>query len=736
MVRREGPSIQSRVYQWVARRLVWAAGETICTRRQVLRARLLLSGLALIMAAGSWRPMPTLAQLPAGTPTYNANAKWVTDRGSQVFNVKAYGAKCDGTTDDTAAIQAAINAANPNGYPYGGAGITLIPGMCAISGTITVKGILTGLGENTNPITGNTSGTLKWIGTTSVPMLDIPVWYAAVRDLYLMGNSAYPPSDGIVIDDNGVGHYGDHIEIRDVYIGGPQGGTVYIGNGITWTGTTGGDWDRFDRIDIAGCSGNGINNTVSSQATLVLIDHLTVSYCGVGVYEKSLVRGHNWGLGSNTTADIELAGGAVEVDGIDTGPTPKMAIINGGTLELKNGGFDIANGTTLSNPVIDASGSTGGYGLRLENFGFNQFNTPGQLPQVNLCQSSGLWDPGTVVKFINVSGLPMSNVACTSPGPNTGNGMSIEFDSPDGVNDFGTHARNLITTQTIPNGMTQAFDWRRFDQTHEQDFWGGPINIHQLSGASRTPSCTPTGTGSTSYGYRITALANSYNFAGETTPSAEVTCTNAATLSSAVYNTIGWNSVLGATGYNIYCRTPSAELLCATLLGNGFSGGVNTWADTGTATPSGAIPSTNTTGILRGGIDYEDPHNSWFDWTQNWQIDGNGNASFASATINSLPATVTVASGQLAITSGTSVSAGTCGAVQSVAASGVLATDTIKFTPAADPTAVTGWGASSSGAVLSLYAYPTAGYVNFKECNSTSSAITPGALTINWEVTR
>ena len=51
------------------------------------------------------------AQIPAGTPTYNVNAKWVTDRGSQVFNVKAYGAVGNGTTNDTTAILAARTAA-------------------------------------------------------------------------------------------------------------------------------------------------------------------------------------------------------------------------------------------------------------------------------------------------------------------------------------------------------------------------------------------------------------------------------------------------------------------------------------------------------------------------------------------------------------------------------------------------------------------------------------------------
>ena len=57
------------------------------------------------------------AQMPLGTPTYNVNAKWVTDRGSQVYNVKAYGAKCDGVTDDSAAFAAAV-AALPAGTPW------------------------------------------------------------------------------------------------------------------------------------------------------------------------------------------------------------------------------------------------------------------------------------------------------------------------------------------------------------------------------------------------------------------------------------------------------------------------------------------------------------------------------------------------------------------------------------------------------------------------------------------
>ncbi len=52
-----------------ARWLAWVTGGTASARRQMLRARLFLCGLALIVAAGSWLPAPTLAQFPAGDGT-------------------------------------------------------------------------------------------------------------------------------------------------------------------------------------------------------------------------------------------------------------------------------------------------------------------------------------------------------------------------------------------------------------------------------------------------------------------------------------------------------------------------------------------------------------------------------------------------------------------------------------------------------------------------------------------
>lgn len=102
-------------------------------------------------------------------------------------------------------------------------------------------------------------------------------------------------------------------------------------------------------------------------------------------------------------------------------------------------------------------------------------------------------------------------------------------------------------------------------------------------------TATPTGSGSTVYGYRVSAL----NAAGETLASAEVTCTNASVLvTSSVYNTVAWSAVSGATGYNLYGRTPNGELRILT----NFQ--FLSYQDDGSVTPVGALPTSNTAQVV------------------------------------------------------------------------------------------------------------------------------------------
>ena len=89
----------------------------------------------------------------------------------------------------------------------------------------------------------------------------------------------------------------------------------------------------------------------------------------------------------------------------------------------------------------------------------------------------------------------------------------------------------------------------------------------------------------------------------------------------------------------------------------------------------------------------------------------------------------TIASGT-AVMPVTAFGAAGCNTTVTVAATGVLVTDTIDWDFTADPGATTGY---STGAIH-IYPYTTAGNVNFRQCSS--GAITPGTATLNWRVVR
>ena len=95
---------------------------------------------------------------------------------------------------------------------------------------------------------------------------------------------------------------------------------------------------------------------------------------------------------------------------------------------------------------------------------------------------------------------------------------------------------------------------------------------------------------------------------------------------------------------------------------------------------------------------------------------------------------VSVASGTAALGT-TSIASGACASVVSVTATGVTTTDRITFGFSGDPTGITGYIPVTTG-MLTIFAYPTADHANFKVCNTTSSSITPGAVTLNWGVIR
>ena len=108
-----------------------------------------------------------------------------------------------------------------------------------------------------------------------------------------------------------------------------------------------------------------------------------------------------------------------------------------------------------------------------------------------------------------------------------------------------------------------------------------------------------------------------------------------------------------------------------------------------------------------------------------WKVNQNG-------TEYAMP--ITIASGASAL--GTSqIASGACASIVTTAATGVATTDVIQWGFNTRPSQVTGYTAATTGA-LRIDAYPTVNNVNFEVCNQTAGSITPGAMTLNWRVTR
>jgi hypothetical protein len=114
-------------------------------------------------------------------------------------NVKSHGAKGDGTTDDTAAIQAAIGAAKTSGKRF----VFIPPGIYRVT-SISLRGVegftFGGSGAGSDRPNGHVT-MLRSIGASAgKPMLDLTGSNSvSLRDLHVWGESAAKPSVGVVM---------------------------------------------------------------------------------------------------------------------------------------------------------------------------------------------------------------------------------------------------------------------------------------------------------------------------------------------------------------------------------------------------------------------------------------------------------------------------------------------------------------------------------------------------------
>jgi hypothetical protein len=220
------------------------------------------------------------AQMPTGTPTYNANAKWVTDRGSQVYNVKAYGARCIGPSfDDSPAFAATAAAIPPGGgtffIPPSATPCNLASARLAITtSNVLISGygatLLCSVADDCVTL-GNFPGT-PWVNNDSIRGLIIEpgagsVGHSAIRyntqgsiieDVNLIGNGSYRFNHGIEDDDD------QGSTVRHIFLNGNpiRCDSTFCGSVIWGPGpysTNAGITFLSDFSFSPECSGNGID---------------------------------------------------------------------------------------------------------------------------------------------------------------------------------------------------------------------------------------------------------------------------------------------------------------------------------------------------------------------------------------------------------------------------------------------------------------------------------------------
>lgn len=153
------------------------------------------------------------AETITGAWTFNAGK--LLDKGEIVYDVKAYGALGDNATDDTTAIQAAIDAANA-----AGGGVVFFPKGTYISTLLTIYSNLQLIGVGTQ------ASVIKLKNTTNTALIRGYDWVAlsagdttggihswSIRNMGLDGNKANNLTNG-----TGIQVYGYHYVLEDVEV--------------------------------------------------------------------------------------------------------------------------------------------------------------------------------------------------------------------------------------------------------------------------------------------------------------------------------------------------------------------------------------------------------------------------------------------------------------------------------------------------------------------------------------
>ncbi|HXJ92771.1 MAG TPA: hypothetical protein VMT20_07795 [Terriglobia bacterium] len=272
-------------------------------RTRFVGVRLVL-GFAILAACAS--TVQVAAQNPGGTIISGPNP-WVD------ITAPPWNAKCDGSTDDTAAIQNVLNSFNAAGYgrmfvPYTG-------NLCIVNGySSSISGAITGSGT-----------TNEWTITVS----SVPGWVHNGMFVYVFGTggTASPSFNGMWPI---VSAGGSSIVIYNAYsgtTGTSSGGSVSIG--LSTNAVVDIEGQCTTRQNYSNCSGfSGLSTTSSTVQPVYL---LTAGPCTSAVLGITCPQGQD---NSNTTAIRHLN----FIEGSAT-----TGVLKGGVYVLETNGYEISD---------------------------------------------------------------------------------------------------------------------------------------------------------------------------------------------------------------------------------------------------------------------------------------------------------------------------------------------------------------------------------------------------------
>ncbi|WP_300644692.1 glycosyl hydrolase family 28-related protein [Nocardioides sp.] len=213
-------------------------------------------------------------------------------KGSLLYNVKDYGALGDGSTDDTAAINAAIAAMAVVNVFGDTTGILFFPpGRYVTSGGHTINSRCTVQG------TGKDQAILFRKAGATADLLTLAAAKSGVAHLGIDGNVTNAPSGGDLIVLNA-----GYTTVVDCFL------TKSAANGVTIGKAAGALATHLSDLIIRLCKNYGIQTTASSSSTDGMWSNIDVGQCGksgirLDEGSQNLTNVHSWGNGIEDATD-------------------------------------------------------------------------------------------------------------------------------------------------------------------------------------------------------------------------------------------------------------------------------------------------------------------------------------------------------------------------------------------------------------------------------------------------